>query len=187
MWEFLFWEIRLIVMSSDLLEHKPEVFTFLPLFLPAYPHPTHPTHTPPPLTHVSKHHTYASTHIWNLGNEAWAQTMRYPGLKIHFSKHFLWKMCMIAWCKTLKSIPRECASQARKEGEKERRKEGGRKGVSDNIITKDAREKKKQRLISKALKMRVRSVSEADGIMLTDGRENTELLQSHFSFVLSIK
>lgn len=52
---------------------------------------------------------------------------------------------------------------------------------------KDTREKKEQRLISKALKMRVRSVSEADGIMLTDGRENTELLQSHFSFVLSIK
>ena len=136
MWEFLFWEIRLIVMSSDLLEHKPEMLTFLPFYSSQ--------HTPPPLTHVSKHHTCASTHIWNLGNEAWAQTIRYPGLKIHFFKHFLWKMCMIAWCKILKSIPREWASQARKEGEKERRKEGGRKGVSDNIITKDAREKKKQ-------------------------------------------
>ena len=29
-----------------------------------------------------------------------------------------------------------------------------------------------------------RSVFEADGIMLTDGRENIEQLKSHFSFVL---
>lgn len=35
--------------------------------------------------------------------------------------------------------------------------------------------------------MRVRSVFEADGIMLTDGRENIEHLKSHFSFVLSNK
>lgn len=35
--------------------------------------------------------------------------------------------------------------------------------------------------------MRGRSVFEADGIMLTDGRENSELLKSHFSFVLSIQ
>ena len=161
------------------------VSTFL--LLPAHPHPTLPTHTPLPLTPISKHHPCASTHIWNLGSEAWTQTIRYPGLKIHSFEHFLWKMCMIAWCKILKSIPREWASQARKEGEKERRKEGERKGVSDNIIMKDTREEKEQRLISKALKMRVRSVSEADGIVLTDGRENTELLQSHFSFVLSIK
>lgn len=35
--------------------------------------------------------------------------------------------------------------------------------------------------------MRVRSVFEADGIMLTDGTENIEHLKSHFSFVFSIK
>lgn len=35
--------------------------------------------------------------------------------------------------------------------------------------------------------MRVRSVFETDGVMLTDGRENIEHLKSHFSCVLSIK
>ena len=80
---------------------------------------------------------------------------------------------MMSWCKMLNYSIKE----GKGGGNKGRRQEG----VSDNVITKDARDKKKEIHFKS-------TVFEADGITLTDGRENVELLfRSHSPVVLSIK